>query len=233
MSDAPKPALASLAAEREQIIAVLSDGFSRDMLDMDEFEARMDRAHRASSREELQALVADLEPKPATALVPQAATALAVDRPDKRRLIAILGGIERKGQWVAPRKLSVVAVLGGVSLDLREAVFGPGVTEIKVRTVLGGVEIIVPPHVAVEADGMAILGGFEDMQRAPLAPDPDRPLVRISGAAVLGGVAISTLVPGQDRGERHHRRRELPREQRKRLRARQDQLGPGGDDDDR
>jgi predicted membrane protein len=51
--------------------------------------------------------------------------------------------------------------MGGSELDFREAVMGPGVTELQIFAVCGGVEVVVPPGLNVESHGIAIMGGFE------------------------------------------------------------------------
>ncbi len=196
--------LVALRDRREDVIAALSKHFTNDTLGLDEFERRVDLAHRAGSIATLDALLSDLEPAGAAAagraLVPKtdtAETAIATHEFGTRRVLTILGSTQRKGTWRVPRTLPVVTVLGGVDLDFREAEFGPGVTEVKVTNVLGGVAIIVPPHLRVVCDGAAILSTFEGMEHREGEPDPDAPLLRISGVAILGSVEISTRLVGE------------------------------------
>jgi hypothetical protein len=222
---------AQLRHLRSSAIDRLSDGFANDLLDLDEFEDRIDRVHRASDRATIEELLGGLEPVDALAVRPESKAptaapsgselALATQEPEaEKRAVAILGGVERKGAWRVPRKLRALAVLGGIELDLREAVFAPGVHEIKVNTLFGGVEIIVPPSVAVECEGSGILGGFESVNRSPIDPDPERPLVRIRGLAILGGVEVSTRLPGEsERQARKRRKKELKAKRRKQLKG--------------
>jgi hypothetical protein len=219
MSSESKPALVTLRDHRDRVIDALSEHFARDDLSMDEYEKRVDRAHCATSITALDQLLSDLQPleEPSLALTRPQPTALDVSRPRRKRVVAIMGGVDRKGQWVVPSELRVTAIMGGVDLDFREALLPPGITEVTVRAIMGGVDIIVPPNVAVEADGFAIMGGFEEMHRAPAAPDPDRPLLRISGFALMGGVDIDTRLPG----ETWWQARKRVRKERKELRDRQ------------
>jgi hypothetical protein len=223
MSSESKPVPVTVRDHRDRTIDALSEHFARDDLSMEEYEERVDRAHCATTIAALDQLVSDLEPieKPSVALTLPDASTLDVSRPRSKRLVAIMGGVDRKGQWVVPSQLRVSAIMGGIDLDFREALIAPGVTEVKVHAVMGGVDIIVPPNVAVEAEGFAIMGGFEEMHRAPAAPDPDRPLLRISGFAFMGGVDIETRLPG----ETWWQARKRARKERKELRAR----GPGGE----
>jgi hypothetical protein len=219
MSSESKPTLVTVRDHRDRTIDALSEHFARDDLSMEEYEERVDRAHCATSIAALEQLLSDLEPieKPSVALTLPDQTALEVSRPGRKRVVAIMGGVDRKGQWVVPSELRVSAIMGGVDLDFREALIAPGITEVKVHAVMGGVDIIVPPNVAVEAEGFAIMGGFEEMHRAPAAPDPDRPLLRISGFAFMGGVDIETRMPG----ETWWQARKRARKERKELRARE------------
>jgi hypothetical protein len=110
--------------------------------------------------------------------------------PERGIAAAIAGGFSAKGGWLVPRTLKVWAVAGGGDFDLREARFAPGVTEIEVIAVMGGVEVILPEGIRVEVVGAAILGGFEHKAGTPVE-DPGAPVVRISGLAVAGGVDVS------------------------------------------
>jgi len=137
------------------------------------------------------------------------------DERDRDTLYAIFGGIDRRGTWTVPRRMKIVAVFGGANLDLREARFPPGVVELDVTAVMGGINIVVPPGLAVQMHGSAIMGGFADINRAPANPDPDTPLLRVRGLTMMGGVNVDMRLPGEsERGARKRQRRELRDEQR-------------------
>ncbi len=103
--------------------------------------------------------------------------------------------MERRGQWAVTGSSGALAVLGSVVIDLRDVILPPGVTTIQVSAVLGSVEIIVPPNLAVESDGSSILGSFEGIQRVPHDLDPESPVLRVQGRAVLGSIEIHTRPP--------------------------------------
>ena len=194
--------LFSLRDERERTIAALSDFFAHDKLDVGEFERRVTLAHRASSAAELDELLPEASEGKAEALSTQATSAMVQAqgiRP-KQWMVAFFSGTRRAGTWTCARKLRVVAVMGGVELDFREARLGPGVTEVRVMALMGGVQIIVPPGLAVEAEGIGLMGGFEAIDRTPPAPEPERPLLRIRGFAFMGGVEVKTRLPGEGVG---------------------------------
>ncbi|HEU5060055.1 MAG TPA: LiaF domain-containing protein [Kofleriaceae bacterium] len=212
--------LVALRRRRQQVIDRLTEDFARDLLDVDEFDERVTKAHQATSLETLDDLVRDLVPLEKGAPPVTESQAMRIhpqreivpyDRPERRWAVAVLGGVERKGTWRVPQRLKVVCVMGGAELDFRDVNLPPGETEVSVTCVMGGAEIIVPPDLAVECDGVAILGGFEHTDRAPPKPDPDMPLLRIKGVAFMGGFSISTRLPGES--ARQARKREK-REQR-------------------
>lgn len=203
---------------RERAIAVLSDAFAQDALDVDEFERRVTRVHTTDSIADIEAVLADL-PK-AAALVPAASPVAlapsgdAADQPPQT-VYAVFGGVDRRGTWTVPRRMRVVALMGGASIDLREARFPRGVIDLEVKAFFGGVQILVPPGLAVEVHGTAVMGGFQNVNRAPPTPDPDAPLLRVRGIAVMGGVDISMRLPGEtERGARRRQRLEQRRQRR-------------------
>jgi Domain of unknown function (DUF1707) len=206
-ADPPKPgALVAVRDRREQVIAVLADSFAQDLFDVDEFERRIDLAHRATSLDELDRLVVDLAaPATATALVPAPSTLALSSWPERRTVRGILGGFDKKGSWTVPRHLKATCFWGGGRLDFREARFAPGVTELRITAIMSGIEILVPPWLAVECDATSILGGFEELNRGHGSPDPDRALLRITGFAVMGGVSIETRLPGESRRDARKR----------------------------
>jgi len=205
---------------RDRVIARLSDHFAHDALDVDEFERRVTVAQTAEDPGQIEALLGDLPDlasgaAAAPAVVPTVVTALVPDERDRDTLYAIFGGIDRRGTWTVPRRMKIVAVFGGANLDLREARFPPGVVEMDVTAVMGGINIVVPPGLAVQMHGSAIMGGFADINRAPANPDPDTPLLRVRGLTMMGGVNVDMRLPGEsERGARKRQRRELRDEQR-------------------
>lgn len=210
---------------RERAIAVLSDAFAQDALDVDELERRVTRVHTTDSIADIEAVLADL-PNAAAALTPPApsvALAPAGDGADEppQTVYAVFGGVDRRGAWTVPRHFRVVAMMGGASIDLREARFPRGVIDLEVKAFCGGVQILVPPGLAIEVHGTAIMGGFQNVNRAPPTPDPDAPLLRVRGTAVMGGVDISMSLPGEtERGARRRQRLEARRQRREERRQR-------------
>ena len=107
---------------------------------------------------------------------------------DVGRVVAVLGGSARKGSWEPAAKLQVLALMGGVELDFREASLYEGDTVVEVLTIMGGVNIIVPPDVNVQASGTGLLGDFSTVSNH--VDDADAPRLVIKGIAIMGGVNV-------------------------------------------
>lgn len=183
-----------LEALREDVVQRLGVHFASGDLSRREVDRRVALALRAATPDALDLLLVDLQPLDRDADAPGSAAALVTQgvAPERGVLAALMGGNARKGSWVVPRHLKVVAFMGGADLDLRGARFAPGVTEIEVLVVMGGVNIVVPHGVRVETVAVAAMGGVETNVRDVLTPDPDAPVLRISGFVTMGGVTVTT-----------------------------------------
>jgi hypothetical protein len=183
---------------RERVIEALSEHFARDNLSLDELDTRMARVYSAATPQEVDALLDGLPALPQGAPLPALSEPNAPTPKLRERLVAIMSGIVRRGLWRIPRRLRVVAIMGGVQLDLREAELPPGVTEIRAFIFMGGLDVRVPPGVRLETDGVAIMGGFEDKLFDAGSAGPDAPIVRVTGVAIMGGVAAQVQAVGAE-----------------------------------
>ncbi|HEY0930029.1 MAG TPA: DUF1707 domain-containing protein [Gemmatimonas sp.] len=204
-------------AHRERVVQLLSVAFANDRISMDQLDERLAAVYRAQSLGELELLLVDpMNPAGSLAMestVTRIASPAVV--PERGVAAAIMGGFQREGPWIVPRHLKVTAIMGGGELDLREARLGPGVTEIEVFTLWGGVEIIVPDGVRVDIVGMAFMGGFT-IRGGSATDDPHAPVLRVSGLAVMGGVDVRR----KDRGRQGEKRYKQALDRAKKVRDR-------------
>lgn len=216
MENGSGDAVRPLSHRRQVTIDALCEHFANDRMAVEEFERRVELAHRAEGVEELDSLLRDLPGGQVPAETGERRRQPPADRrfrvtsaahtKEREIVVAIMGGASRRGRWTPARRNFGLAVMGGTELDFREAVLAPGVTEVHVLAVWGGVEIIVPPGMRVESHGMGILGGFEHFEERP-ADDFDAPTLRITGFALMGGVEITQRYPGESAREARRRRR--------------------------
>lgn len=215
---------ADLGGTRQQAIDALCEHFANDVLSVEEFEKRVDLAHRAESSDELRKLLQDLptgdlpirREEVSPTHPPRAEATIPSSRVKERGLmVAALGGVERTGRWIPARTSYAIAVMGGLSLDFREALLPPGETEVWIFTLMGGAEVIVPPGLTVESDGIAIMGGFEHREDSSITDDPNAPILRLKGFALMGGVEVSIRYPGESPRDAKRRLKEIRRGQRR------------------
>jgi Domain of unknown function (DUF1707)/Cell wall-active antibiotics response 4TMS YvqF len=184
--------------ERNRAIDRLRTAFVEGRLDQEEFDERSRAALTARTRAQLDRLFADLPAELATA---SAGGALPVrpprpgESPGPRLSLALMSGLDRRHRWRVPPSSTALAIMGGVGLDLRDAVLSSKVTTITAVAFMGGVEIIVPPGVHVEAPGFGFMGGWENNTMDSGDLPRDAPVLRVRGLAFMGSVEIKTKEP--------------------------------------
>ena len=101
----------------------------------------------------------------------------------------VLGGGEFRNKSQDYQGGKVTAVLGGVSLDLRDAKI-KGEARLEVLGIMGGIEIRVPRDWQVISKIAPIVGGVEN--KAESSPDGKSPVLTVVGTVALGGIEIKT-----------------------------------------
>jgi hypothetical protein len=173
-------------ADRDRAASVINEALAEGRLTAEEHSDRLDSIYAAKTQADLVPLLEDL-PTAGAAPAPVASRRAG----PARRIIAILGGASRKGGWHAEPVIDVLAVLGGVELDFRDAVLPGKEVVLRVTTILGGVDVTVPPEMRVIDDGgMAILGGKDLAGASAESTGPDSPVLRVQGTCVLGGIDV-------------------------------------------
>jgi hypothetical protein len=161
--------------ERERALERLRAAAVEGRLTLEELADRSEAAGRAVMRRELERLVADL-PAPLP------------DGPGAARPVKTVGGIRRSGAWLVPAESRYRSWLGGVRLDLRQARIGATDVRIHVRTVLGGIELLVPDGVEVEVRARTRLGRIHQEHAEPAGIGAPR--IVLTGGSVFGEIRI-------------------------------------------
>ncbi|MGY2002654.1 DUF1707 SHOCT-like domain-containing protein [Blastococcus sp. SYSU DS1024] len=180
--DATDEAMPVSDKDRQAVIEQLTSAARDGRLDSQQVHHRSEVAHTARTRGELMALVEDLASTSAAQRQPaaeQPATAAPI--------VGIFGGTERRGRWRPAPRQTVLALFGGVELDLREAELPPDLLDLRAWAVFGGVKIIMPEGMRVETiGGFSLFGGSSAKPSA--APTSDLPVLRLNAIALFGGV---------------------------------------------
>src|SRR5689334_14406219 len=120
MPDSPSPEqrpVVSLVDERERAIQRLSEHFANDRLTLDDLEQRMELVYKATTMAELQRLTADLPDSSAAAVpAPLPASEVPAIAPDRERVFSIMSETRRRGAWIVPQRLDLVAVMSDTTI---------------------------------------------------------------------------------------------------------------------
>jgi class 3 adenylate cyclase len=171
-------------ADRDRTVMLLREHVVEGRLTLDEFSERVGLALQATTRGDLEAVMADL-PEAQTRLPEPSEGA----RKGRRWHIAVMSGHSTKGRWRIGEKTTAVAVMGGCDMDLRRAeIEGPQV-EITAVAFWGGVEVTVPEGFDVELRGFSFMGGRSlRLRDVPIIPGSPRIVIR--GFALMGGIEV-------------------------------------------
>ncbi len=98
-----------------------------------------------------------------------------------------LGGVVRKSTSRAFQAADATAILGGCTIDLRDADLGPEPAVVDAFAFWGGIEVLVPPNWVVINKVLPLLGSAEDTTRQ--TPEPGKEIL-IRGTVLMGGLEI-------------------------------------------
>lgn len=105
--------------------------------------------------------------------------------------MVVLGGDKRNSNSADFRGGDLVAVMGGIDVDLTRARIANGPAVIDVFAFWGGIDIRVPEDWSVTVRGIPLLGGFDDKtNRGPLAGAAPRQELIVKGLAIMGGIDV-------------------------------------------
>ena len=97
----------------------------------------------------------------------------------------------RRGPWQVGRQHKAFALMGGVVLDLREAIVAGQEVTINASVVMGSVDVLVDEYAVVICDGRAFMGDYsESRSKIQAKPQPDSLVVRVRGRALMGRVNV-------------------------------------------
>ena len=176
-------------ADRDRAASMLNEAMAQGRLTAEEHSDRLDAVYAAKTHADIVPVIDDL-PAASQAVTPAASPDPAAAAATGRRLVAVFGGISRKGSWHPEPVTRILAVFGGAELDLRDAVLPGREITIDAVAVFGGVSITVPPEMRVIDTGSAVMGGRDISGDIAESARPDATVLRITGTCVFGGVEV-------------------------------------------
>jgi hypothetical protein len=187
-------------ADRHRVAEVLREAAGEGRLDLDELDERLGLTFAAKTYADLVPITADLHvvhpappPRPTNVVGPRVGGVPAVEHSSS---IAIMGECRRRGVWSVPANHAAFALMGSITLDLREAVLAGPETTINASAVMGDVKVLIPAHVHAVVDGTPIMGDYgQGKDKVPAELGPGSPVVRVRGLALMGSVQVVRLPP--------------------------------------
>ncbi len=104
-----------------------------------------------------------------------------------KKYIAVFSGVEEKIEDKKYKGSEILAIFGGVEIDLRNVKFDSKTTYINVLSAFGGATITVPENVRVVTKGIPIFGGCENKARTNEKSDYE---LIINYNVIFGGIEI-------------------------------------------
>ena len=181
-------------ADRDQVATLLSTAYAEGRLSREEHDERIDQLMAAKTFDDLLPITRDLVivGPPAPVATPQSSSRFAIDttgqNAESDKMIAIFGGVTRKGRWRVRKNTHALALFGGMDLDLRDAIFEAPVVEISGFWCFGGLDMTVPEGIEIQDQTAGIFGGTD--VRDVGDPAPGAPMLVIKGVSLFGGVSI-------------------------------------------
>ncbi|HJQ77981.1 MAG TPA: hypothetical protein VJ948_12080 [Acidimicrobiia bacterium] len=108
-------------------------------------------------------------------------------------LVTIFGGTHLVSEADPFYGGKVMAMFGGVLLDLRNATPAPTGIRLDLAVVMGGVSLVVPEGWRVRYEGKSVMGGWSDQTKT--TAEVDVPTVTVTGFLVMGGLQAATESP--------------------------------------
>ncbi|MEJ3655950.1 DUF1707 domain-containing protein [Actinomycetes bacterium KLBMP 9759] len=174
LSPLPEPLDGERSAAQKRLEVAVGEG----RLTLDEFTDRCARVWSARDEAEIARTLDDLPVE----VVGRRQKATSV-------LVGVFGDIKRRGRWAVRERVSAFLLFGDTELDLRGAVVTGDEIAIRVYTVFGDAEVVVPEGVDVETGGFSLFGD-ERTELAPVERVRGTPLVRVRQFSIFGDLVV-------------------------------------------
>lgn len=195
-------------SDRHRVAEVLREAAGEGRLELDELDQRLEATYAAKVYADLAPIVSDLPGaqsvpavRPESTPIPRPSAELVAGAPHYSTSFALMSGQDRRGIWQVGPTHNAFAMWGGITIDLREAVFAQKEVVINANALWAGIDVVVNQWTQVRVEGIGIMGDFSQ-SRDKVPPDlrPDSPLVRVRGVALMAGISVVRKpMPGEPR----------------------------------
>ena len=182
--------------DRHKVAELLRDAAGEGRIDLEELDERLEATYAAKTYGDLVPITIDLPAHPQQSTTPAVARETLPATATHENSVSIMGDCTRKGAWLVPPRHNAFALMGAVTLDLREATFAAAETVIYANAVMAGIDIYVDARTHVIVDGVGIMGAFDQgRDKVPAEVTADSPVVRVKGIALMAGVTVTRKGP--------------------------------------
>ncbi|MEV6072227.1 hypothetical protein AB0L82_37295 [Nocardia sp. NPDC052001] len=126
-------------------------------------------------------------------------------------ITSALGSVSKTGRWQVPAQINATSTMGSVLLDFTEADCALSEIEVHVNCQAGRITLIVPDGWGVDTGTLTANGAGVEVTVGG-APEPDLPLLKITGQVTWGRLVITDSqryrARQNERADRHRRRDE-------------------------
>lgn len=174
--------------QRQHLLDLVTDRWSKDQIEMEEYEKLVERIQGAHSGTELDELQKMLEPTQASNTINTVFTLSGSG--ETQTSVALLSERRLSGDWLRQNRVSGFCALASIVYDFRAVRMPSEPVVLDAVALLGSVEIIVPPDLAVRMDAVPIAGEATLKRGVSSREEVGKPLLIITGAAVLGSISV-------------------------------------------
>ena len=189
-------------ADRHKVADLLRDAAGEGRIDIEELDERLEATYAAKTYADLVPITIDLpaHPQQAAPAVPRSTAPVEATFENS---MSIMGDCTRKGAWLVPARHNAFALMGGITLDMREATFAAKETVVYANAVMAGIDIYVDARTHVIVEGVGIMGAFDQgRDKVPAEVTADSPVVRVKGVGLMAGVTVTRKGPPGERRRR-------------------------------
>lgn len=178
---------------REETIDQLIYNYSHLIISVEAFEHRLDQAMQSNNPHEIVALVEDLPLKTDTQYKSEKESQFTPNyshhvSDEEVNLKSILGTNERSGQWLVPKNINIVDIMGSITLDFTDAIFQHQNVTVNILCVMGSDDILIPENVNVVSKIYSVMSSVEN--KSPSLANRQAPTITIKGKVIMGGMKI-------------------------------------------
>lgn len=178
---------------REETIDQLIYNYSHLIISAEAFEHRLDQAMQSDDPHKIVALVEDLplntdkryDSEKESKFTPNYSHNVS---DEEVKLSSILGSNERSGQWLVPKEINIVDVMGTTTLDFTDAIFQHQNITINIMCVMGSDDIFIPENVNVVTKMYSVMSAVEN--KSPSVANRQAPTITIRGKVIMGALNI-------------------------------------------